>query len=58
MLNLDSEYTIKKCVGCGNDFVIPTEMAEDSLYCTDTCEENHSIFKVYSEQPKDGQTCN
>ncbi|WP_154664025.1 hypothetical protein [Bacillus cihuensis] len=32
---------IKTCVGCGSEYMTYND---DSLFCTPTCKENHSIF--------------
>ncbi|MEK5149080.1 MULTISPECIES: hypothetical protein [unclassified Psychrobacillus] len=39
-----TDLTEKQCIGCGNFYSIPTEVAMISLYCCSTCKENHSIF--------------
>lgn len=39
-----NELLEKQCVGCGSEFSIPVDANESNLYCTSSCEENHSIF--------------
>lgn len=52
--NLEENIMIieKTCVGCGTTFTCMEELAEETLYCSNVCEENHSIFKD-DVQPKD-----
>ncbi|MFD5853713.1 hypothetical protein ACFWGC_26630 [Cytobacillus pseudoceanisediminis] len=42
----------KQCVGCGIGFICSREEIENVLYCSDTCEFNHSLFSMDEEQPK------
>lgn len=41
----DAVMSEKECVGCGTSFIYPTEMSDVSLYCTSSCEDQHSIFE-------------
>lgn len=45
MIKTETNFNEKECVGCGTNFLYPIEMSDVSLYCTSTCEEQHSIFK-------------
>lgn len=38
------ELLEKQCVGCGNGYLSSVELADTSLYCTDSCKKSHSLF--------------
>lgn len=48
------KFLEKSCVGCGSDFLVHELMVNQSLYCTSSCQNNHSIFiAMETEGPND-----
>lgn len=48
-VDLDENTILKKCVGCGTEFVVFVEMKDVKAFCSNACEEAHSIFNIPKE---------
>jgi len=46
LLELDENTTLKECAGCGTMFVVFKGMEDVKRYCSEACEEAHSIFNI------------